>query len=121
MSLNFHIQDAKTPSEQWAVRSLLREAFEVRPGVGQAFAHLYDQVLTTPTYSRIAVCKGRVIGHALLALRMFGLGGVSLQGGIVAMVVVDHVFRGQGVGRALVGDLEALARQKGILMLELLT
>ena len=117
MSLNFHIQDAKTNEEQWAVRRLLREAFEVRPGVGQAFAHLYDQVLTTPTYSRIAVCEGRVIGHALLALRMFGLGGVSIRGGIVAMVVVDDTVRGQGVGRALIGDLEVLARKKGILML----
>jgi len=100
-----------------AVRNLLCEAFEVRPGVGRAFAQLYDQVLTTPAHSRIAVCEGRVIGHALLALRTFGLGGVSLQGGIVAMVVVDNAFRSQGVGRALVGDLEVLARQKDILML----
>jgi predicted N-acetyltransferase YhbS len=115
--LSFQIQDAKTSSEQLAVRNLLSEAFEVRPGVGHAFAQLYGQVLSTPAHSRIAVCDGQVIGHALLALRPFGLGDVVLQGGIVAMVVVGHAFRGQGIGRALIGDLEVLARKKGVLML----
>jgi predicted N-acetyltransferase YhbS len=118
LALKFHIQDTKTDAEKATVRDLLREAFEVRPGVGDAFAHLYDQVLMTSARSRVAVFEGRVIGHALLASRMFALEGLSLQGGIVAMVVVDEAFRGHGIGRALIGDLDVLARESGMVMLQ---
>ena len=97
---------------------MLRKAFDVRPGVGEVFANLYSQVLTTPTRSRIAVSQGGVIGHALLASRQIGLAGVSLMGGIVAMVVVDQDYRGQGIGRALIQDIFALARQGGVALLQ---
>ncbi|MDA0350168.1 MAG: GNAT family N-acetyltransferase [Verrucomicrobia bacterium] len=110
--------DARTPTEREAVRVLLRKAFDVRPGVGEVFANLYSQVLTTPTRSRIAVSQGGVIGHALLASRQIGLAGVSLMGGIVAMVVVDQDYRGQGIGRALIQDIFALARQGGVALLQ---
>ena len=118
MPLDYHIQDAKTLAEKNAVRELLREAFEVRPGVGDAFAQLYDQVLMTSARSRIAVLEGRVIGHAVLVLRSFALAGLAVKGGIVAMVVVDEAFRGQGIGRALIADLEALAREVGVILLQ---
>ncbi|MBT4137604.1 MAG: GNAT family N-acetyltransferase [Candidatus Latescibacteria bacterium] len=118
MALKFHIQDATTNAEKVAVRALLRAAFEVRPGVGDAFAHLYDQVLKTPACSRIAVSEGRVIGHALLASRMFALEDGALPGGIVAMVAVEEAFRGQGIGRALIDDVDALARDQGMVLLQ---
>lgn len=118
MVFNDHIQDVETHEEKEAVRVLLREVFDVRPGVGDAFATLYDQVLLTPVRSRIVVLEGRVIGHALLALRPFALAGLSVQGGIVAMVVVDEAFQRQGIGRALVADLEILARDAGLVLLQ---
>jgi predicted N-acetyltransferase YhbS len=100
------------------VRALLREAFEVRPGVGEAFALLYDHVLKTPSHSRVAIFEGRVIGHALLASRKFDLAGLSFRGGILAMVVVEEGNRGQGIGRALIYHLETFARESGMVVLQ---
>lgn len=118
MASTFHIQGVTTDEERGRVRDLLRVAFDVRPGVGDAFAHLYDQVLKTPVWSRVAICDGRVIGHALLASRMFALAGGALPGGVLAMVVVDKAFRGQGIGRALIEDVDALARDQGMVLLQ---
>lgn len=115
--MDFQIRDAKTENEKAAVRDLLCDGFDVRPGLGQAFVRLYDGVLDTPVRSRIAVCQAQVIGHALLVVRDFVFSGVSISGGIVAMVVVDEAFRGQGVARALVADLEGVARVEGIRVL----
>jgi len=118
MVAGLKIKDAQTLDEQQAVRDLLCQTFEVRPGVGKAFAKLYDQVLETPARSRVALLDGHVVGHALLASRTFDLAGVVFQGGIVAMVTVDDDVRGQGIGRALIQDMDGLARAQEMAVLQ---
>ena len=124
MVAGFHIRDVAGEAERQAVRALLTAGFEVRPGVGAAFARLYDRLLEadapagTP-WSRVALVAGRVAGHALLAPRSFYMDGAQVPGGIVAMVVVAPDHRGRGIGSALVRDVEAQARAQGMRMLHL--
>ena len=76
------IRQVESDADRAAVQALLREAFEVQPGVGGAFAQLYLDVITkTSANSYVAVIDGQVVGHALLALRMFVIDGVHLPGG----------------------------------------
>lgn len=115
-----HIRNAETPDDRARVQALLQAAFEVRPGVGAAFAQVYAQVAQTPSvHSRMAVINGQVVGHALLARRSFAMEDAIISGGIVAMVAVDATWRKRGIGSALVQDIEALARQEKIQMLHL--
>ncbi len=124
--LNFglHIRGAESALDRQGVRALLASQFEVRPGLGARFARLYDSLFAVDwgvagTFSRVAVVNGEVVGHALLVQRQFWVDGTEFTGGIVAMVVVHGEFTGRGIGTALMEDVEALARRKGLLMLHL--
>lgn len=112
------IRQVESDADRTAVQVLLREAFEVRPGVGGAFAQLYLDVVTkTPASSYVAVIDGQIVGHALLALRTFVIDEVHLPGGILAMVAIVSKYRGCGIGSALVRGVESRARKAGVLLL----
>ncbi|MCZ6635452.1 MAG: GNAT family N-acetyltransferase, partial [bacterium] len=119
-----HIRSAVSEQDRAVVQALLQDGFEVRPGVGTAFARLYEQVVMQDARvisngSRVALLGERIVGHTLLVPRFFYLDGVWVPGGIVAMVVVAQDVRAQGIGRALLQDVEALARKEGMMMLHL--
>jgi predicted N-acetyltransferase YhbS len=110
--------------ERAAVRALLRSEFEVAPGVGDAFARLYDSLLetdpaVTPDCSRVAVVGGRVVGHALLAPRSIHVCEGVCPGGLIGMVVVHPGFRGQGIASRLIADVHRVARERAIGLLVL--
>ena len=111
------IREAGSEADRRAVQDLLREGFEVRPGVGDAFAQLYCDVENAR--SLVAVVDEVVVGHVLLALRTFMIGGVQIPGGILAMVVVAPHCRGQGIGGALIQEAERMAHNAGALLLQL--
>ncbi|MDP6037671.1 MAG: N-acetyltransferase, partial [Candidatus Latescibacteria bacterium] len=112
------IREVESDADRVAVQALLCEAFDIRPGVGVAFAQLYLDVITkTSAHSYVVVIDGQVVGHALLALRTFVIDGVHLPGGILAMVAVASKYRGRGIGSALVHRAESQARKAGVLLL----
>ena len=108
MASDFHIRDVEAEKDRAAVRGLLTEGFDVQPGVGAAFARLYD--VAPNALSRVAVMREGVVGHVLLASRTFWLAERRVPGGILAMVVVDSAHRGLGIGSALVRDAVVQAR-----------
>ncbi|MDP6776204.1 MAG: N-acetyltransferase [Candidatus Latescibacteria bacterium] len=116
------IRGVESEADRRAVRELLASEFEYRPGLGNAFARLYDSLLdgdaqVSPACSRVALRDGRVVGHVLLVPRRICIDGMSLPGGILAMTVVAPEHRGQGIGGALVEEAESLARSKGLAIL----
>ena len=103
------------------VAGLIAEAFEIRPGVGVAYAGVYRALMArdgavTPDCSRIAEAQGQVVGHALVIPRQMGVCGVPMPAGVVAFVAVRQGARGQGIGRALVEDAIRTMRERGFLV-----
>ena len=97
--------------EREVVKALLRSEFEVGPGVGVAFAKLYDDLLdrdpiVVEACSRVAVEEGRVVGHALYAPRTLRIAGCDVSAALIGLVVVAPDCRGEGVGGALIQDVE---------------
>lgn len=110
--------------EREAVRALLRSEFEVGPGVGAAFAGLYDDLLDrdpaiAEACSRVAVEEGRLVGHALFAPRTLRIASCDVPGALIGLVVVAPERRGIGVGSALIQDAERVARSEGVLVIQL--
>ncbi len=116
--------DREADREREAVRALLRSEFEVAPGVGEAFVHLYNSLLemdpaVTPDCSRVAVVGCRVVGHALLVPRPIQVCEGVCPGGLIGMVVVHPGFRGRGIASRLIADIHRLARERAIGLLVL--
>lgn len=110
--------------EREVVKALLRSEFEVGPGVGVAFAKLYDDLLdrdpiVVEACSRVAVEEGRVVGHALYAPRTLRIAGCDVSAALIGLVVVAPDCRGEGVGGALIQDVERTARSEGVLVIQL--
>jgi N-acetylglutamate synthase-like GNAT family acetyltransferase len=93
---------AAGPDDLTAIRGLLSDAGLPLDGAGEAFAH-----------GVVATADDTVVGAA--AIERYG------RDGLLRSVVVAPVLRGTGMGRALVGAAEALARDLGIRDLYLLT
>lgn len=115
------IRGIETSSDMDAVSGLIAEAFELRPGMGAAYAGVYRALMerdggVTPDCSRVADLGGEVAGHALVVPRTMGVCGVPAPAGVVAFVVVRADVRRQGVGSALVEDAIRFARERGFLI-----
>lgn len=119
MVADLEIGAVGSDQERASVRNLLRSEFEVSPGVGQAFADLYDHLLdhdplSTQECSRIAKIGGTVVGHAFLASRSLRICEGDCPAGLVGLVVVDPDHRGQGIATALIEDVHDRAASLGM-------
>ena len=118
--MDFYIRETQSRADFETVQTLLRLAFNVRPGVGSAFAQVYLDVVTqTTAQSWVAVIQDKIVGHVLLARRTFVMDGAMVSGGVVAMLVVDAAHRRCGIGTALIEAAMNWAQTQGIVMLHL--
>jgi putative acetyltransferase len=117
--MTHEIRAVASDRDREAVRALLRSEFEVAPGVGAAFSDLYDDLLDhdpSVSYecSRVALEKGNVVGHALLAPRDIRICEGDCPAGLIGLVVVHPAFQGIGVGTALIEDVHRVARERAL-------
>jgi ribosomal protein S18 acetylase RimI-like enzyme len=101
-----------------SVADLARLLAQVSSSAPPLSAARLAEVLRTPsTTVLVARLDGHIVGMALL-LTLTTLTG---EAGYVEEVVVDHAARGQHVSSALMRELLALARRKGLRFVELTT
>ncbi len=112
-----HIRGA-TSSDISVITDLIADAFDLRPGMGAAYAGVYCDLMAGEeevTGSRVAERDGAVVGHALVIPRRMAISGVEVPAGVVAFVVVRQKFQGQGVGSALMADAIRWMQDRGFL------
>ena len=115
------IRGVESPSDIAAVSALIQTAFDLRPGLGEAYARTYRALwerasAMAPPCSRAANRDGEVCGHALVIPRSIGVCGVPTPAGIIAYVAVRGDCRGKGLGTALVEDAIDYLRKRGALV-----
>lgn len=104
-----HISDLAKTNESYCaeVAALLREAFP--HAYGDCAEEEVDTCLSEGRIALVALEGGRVLGF-VGAIPQYENTGWELH-----PLVVDKAYRGKGVGRALITELEARLREKGCL------